>query len=95
MMRSVHRLLLTLSACVWMTACQSVAAPVTPPTHPPLKMCQAPRPDVCTMQYEPVCGYGSDYRRLGTYGNGCGACGQAEVMGYTEGDCEGKVRPRE
>lgn len=98
-MHPAHRLFLSVGICVLVSACQSVAprmdSPMVPSTHSPLRMCQQPRPEICTQQYEPVCGYGSGHRLLGTYGNACGACGQAEVMGYTEGDCEGKTNPLE
>lgn len=39
--------------------------------------------DICTMQYEPVCG--SDSR---TYGNGCVACQSETVESYTMWECE-------
>lgn len=39
--------------------------------------------EICTMQYEPVCG--SDSR---TYGNSCVACQSETVESYTEWECE-------
>lgn len=39
--------------------------------------------DICTMQYEPVCG--SDSR---TYGNSCVACQSETVESYTQWECE-------
>ena len=48
--------------------------------------CQDPRPEVCTMEYRPVCGVSQDGSKK-VYGNACGACGQAEVQGYSAGEC--------
>ena len=50
-------------------------------------VCEEPRPEVCTANYVPVCGIGSDGARQ-TYPNGCSACSNAEVYGYLEGPCE-------
>ena len=48
--------------------------------------CPDPRPEVCTLEYRPVCGTlkdGSD----STYANGCGACADVNVMSWTDGAC--------
>ncbi len=48
--------------------------------------CQDPRPQICTMDYSPVCGElaggGSQ-----TFSNGCGACAVSNVDGYKPGEC--------
>ena len=48
--------------------------------------CQEPRPEFCTMHYEPVCGVmaGGESK---TYSNACGACSDREIKGYIEGAC--------
>ncbi len=49
-------------------------------------ICQDPRPEVCTMEYDPVCGDRKD-KSAQTYGNGCQACSDPEVIGYRRGEC--------
>ncbi len=52
------------------------------------------RPEACTMQYEPVCGL-VEVQCITTpcnpvpqtFGNGCGACSNQNVVSYTEGEC--------
>ncbi|WP_210395595.1 hypothetical protein [Motiliproteus sediminis] len=48
--------------------------------------CSEPRPMVCTMDYQPVCGQREDNVRQ-TYANGCSACGDTEVLGFDQGAC--------
>ena len=51
-----------------------------------LVLCEEPRPQVCTMDYKPVCGQLQD-GSFKTYSNGCGSCSDHEVVGYREGEC--------
>lgn len=48
--------------------------------------CTDPRPQVCTMDYRPVCAKKKD-GSLETYSNGCIACDDQEVVGHIEGAC--------
>ena len=50
------------------------------------KLCEEPRPQICTMDYRPVCGTLND-ASVKTYANGCGACGDANVVSWVEGEC--------
>ena len=52
--------------------------------------CQAPRPEVCPMHYDPVCGERGDGSRH-TYSNGCQACADVAVVGYRPDACPGKA----
>ncbi len=52
--------------------------------------CQAPRPEVCPMHYDPVCGERGDGSRH-TYGNACQACAEVSVVGYRPGACPGQA----
>lgn len=49
-------------------------------------LCSEPRPEVCTREYDPVCGYKSDgtYK---TYSNACSVCTKKEIIGYKNGAC--------
>jgi hypothetical protein len=52
-----------------------------------LVVCTDPRPQICTMQYDPVCarlGDGDD-AKWKTYASGCSACGDAAVSAYRPG----------
>ena len=52
----------------------------------PATVCEEPRPQVCTMDYRPVCGTLAD-GSVKTYANGCGACSDANVTSWVEGEC--------
>ena len=49
--------------------------------------CPELRPEMCTMDYNPVCGYLSD-GTFKTYANGCSACSEPKVSTYTQGECK-------
>lgn len=50
-------------------------------------LCMDPRPEVCTMEYDPVCATLAD-RSNATYPNACGACADAAVVSHRSGACE-------
>jgi hypothetical protein len=70
-------------------------------SKPPLAViteCADPRPQMCTMDYQPVCAQrdtgircvttpcpSSEWK---TYSNSCGACSDANVSGYRAGSCD-------
>ncbi len=68
-------LLVFLSAC----AVNDTASPFQ-------QMCSDPRPQMCTMDYRPVCGV-LENNSLKTYSNGCGACSDPQVQGYNPEVC--------
>lgn len=49
--------------------------------------CPELRPEMCTMDYNPVCGNLSN-GSFKTYSNGCTACSDIEVLSYSEGECQ-------
>jgi len=49
-------------------------------------VCTDPRPQICTMDYRPVCAQLEDGSSK-TYANGCTACSDQSVTAYEEGAC--------
>ena len=58
-----------------------------PGEEPVLTSCPENRPEICTMDYTPVCARHID-GSFKTYSNGCTACTNPSVEGYVEGACE-------
>ena len=66
----------------------SVAGGSTSPEIPPLEtQCKDPRPKVCTMIYQPVCGLDKK-GNFKTYSSGCNACSNPEVIGFNDQACK-------
>lgn len=78
-------LLIGLFAAV-LVSCASGDVPSSAPNGTDFEACEDPRPEVCTREYQPVCGRRTD-GTLNTYGNGCTACSQSSVVGYRKGAC--------
>jgi hypothetical protein len=58
-------------------------------TKPDMAQCTEPRPEVCTMDYTPVCALRTESgtEQWKTYANACTACSDAAVTGYRENAC--------
>jgi len=69
-------------------ACAQQTPPAQPPAPPGQVMCTEPRPQVCTKDFRPVCATRRDSTRR-TYGNGCDACVDANVVSHVPGPCAG------
>ena len=57
--------------------------------HPPTSMvtlCEVPRPQVCTMEYAPVCA-NLLVGIIKEYSSGCNACADDAVANYLPGPC--------
>ena len=79
-MSILTRVVLT-GAILSLAACASTPNPMADMTT-----CKKPRPQVCTMQYDPVCAKHAD-GSLKTHATDCTACGKADVIGYIKGAC--------
>ena len=74
-----------------MILCLAIAGCAAPAANQPAPaagatVCEDPRPEVCTMDYRPVCATLKDGSSK-TYSNGCGACSDANVNSWIEGEC--------
>ena len=51
-------------------------------------ICKPPRPQICTMDYNPVCAkLKSGHQK--TYSNGCSSCSDPNVIEYVDKACAG------
>ena len=50
------------------------------------QICPEPRPEICTQQYDPVCGHLKEGGSK-TYSNWCTACSDISVEIYSSGEC--------
>lgn len=78
---------LTLALTVLLMGCESARQAQQSSQELPDTACRKPRPEVCTFQYQPVCGLreGGQWQ---TFGNGCMACSEVTVIGHRDGACE-------
>jgi len=51
-----------------------------------LSQCLDPRPELCTLEFRPVCAVMVDGHRE-EFSNGCSACSNPDVSGWTAGTC--------
>jgi hypothetical protein len=51
-----------------------------------LIICEDPRPQICTREYDPVCAVLQD-GSVKTYATGCTSCSDTKVEGYKKGAC--------
>jgi hypothetical protein len=56
------------------------------PDPRPFTACTEPRPQICTMEYNPVCAKLGNTRK--TYATGCTACSDPDVSGHYPGECQ-------
>lgn len=72
-------------ACLSLGACASTSANKST-ISAGATVCEDPRPQICTMDYRPVCATLEDGSTK-TYSNGCGACADANVSSWIENSC--------
>ena len=73
---------LSLAAVLLLSACGINQQP--PPSM--VTQCEVPRPQVCTMEYAPVCA-NQVAGATKEYSSGCNACADDAVAGYLPGPC--------
>lgn len=74
------RMILAAVAVALLAGCETTPIPSL------VNQCPAERPQVCTMEYAPVC---ADLAAGGKkqYASGCNACADDAVSGYLPGEC--------
>ena len=77
------RTTVTLAAMLLLVGCAS-----TGPAPMLTTQCTTPRPQVCTMEYAPVCATRNGGARA-DYSSACNACADDNVTAYINGRCDG------
>jgi len=70
-----------MTLCLLLSACQSTAIKQDLQTN-----CPDLRPQMCTMDFKPVCGVFSEGTTK-TFSNACTACSDKNILGFQEGKC--------
>jgi hypothetical protein len=95
---TTRRRAVLLAAALALGCGASLDAPKPPRAFQDLTRCEEPRPDVCTYEYDPVCGLirtvvvcpdASCKDRIAwrNYSNACTACADREVESWKPGRC--------
>ena len=84
-MKTSNRMTTFLITILFLSACGSTQQP--PIEKMESTKCPELRPEMCTMDYNPVCGNLSE-GSFKTYSNGCNACSDPMVTSYSQGDCK-------
>ncbi len=78
------KLIISVSIVLFVVGCSGdVASSMTDDFGKTKIYCKNPRPQICTMNYAPVCGKPTNK----TYSNGCSACQDSNVFYYIRGRC--------
>lgn len=84
---NINKIILLLLLNVLISACAAYAEKDVNSSASNLIMCEEPRPQICTREYNPVCATYTDGSKK-TGSTGCTACAEYAVVGYTMGACE-------
>lgn len=94
---SLPNLLRLVALAISLTACASPNLATENETKSELTPCPEQRPQVCTMDYQPVCATRDTGIRCvaapcpsteqKTYSNACNACADAKVLGHIADEC--------
>ena len=72
----------------WLLLLTSCATPTGRTIPANAVQCTDPRPQVCTMDYTPVCASRDETAEMATYANACTACADITVIYHQPGACE-------
>lgn len=72
---------------LFMACACSQQQPLDLPSADDALACPKARPEICTMNYDPVCATHKD-GRLSTQPNNCSACSDADIVSYRFGACK-------
>jgi hypothetical protein len=72
----------------WFLLLTSCATPIDGQIPANAVQCTDPRPQVCTMDYTPVCATRDETAEMVTYANACTACADIIVSYHQPGACE-------
>ncbi len=75
---------------VLISSCAAYAKKTASASVSELTVCDEPRPQICTSEYNPVCASYNNGRKK-TESTGCTACAIHEVNGYIMGVCKTDV----
>lgn len=94
---------IVLIAAILLFACSSQQSAPAPEPQNTLTQCPDQRPQMCTMDYRPVCATRDTGVRCvttpcpsseqKTYSNGCSACADPAVIGYIADECTPVTTP--
>lgn len=89
-MFKVNQMFLLLSLGLLLAACATTGEEGQDKEHEPgaldLILCEDPRPQICTREYDPVCAKLEDGSEK-TYATGCTSCADSKVTSYKKGAC--------
>lgn len=80
-----HQYLMAMALFV-LSACSANETPTANQQQQNRIFCQEPRPMICTMDYQAVCGEKKDQTKK-SYSNACSACSNPEVVSYVPDAC--------
>lgn len=102
---SLSHLLRLTALAVSLTACTSTNLSTESKTKPELTLCPEQRPQICTMDYRPVCATRDTGVRCvtapcpateqKTYSNGCSACADVKIIGHIPDECPASPSPQQ
>lgn len=89
-MTKMHKVTLLFLMGALVSACAVYSEKGTRSSVSEQTVCEDPRPQICTSEYNPVCASYKDGSKK-TASTGCTACSEPEVTGYTMGACEAVI----
>ena len=90
-MLKISRTFILISSALLSVACATLNDENNNMKHEPgaldVILCEEPRSQICTREYDPVCAKLQD-GHVKTYATGCTSCADPQVKSYTKGACE-------